>query len=128
MNDLTDTNNPYMPSTEQSSEPVVKKRLAFLVGARNGFLWSLLVAVPTCYVFYTETCVVLANPIDLRTLVRTKIPLTNELRITSCVAAFVEVTRYIVLPWSLVAGVVKHQTANRKKKNLVVQGTEHADA
>ena len=122
MNNLKDTNNPYKPSAEQSSKPVPEKRLAFLVGARNGFLWSLLLAVPTCFALYNATCAVLANPIDLGTLTRTNIPLTNELRITACVAALVDVTRYIVLPWSLVAGVVKHRMANRNEDNLGEQG------
>lgn len=109
--------NPYESSLGPVSQTAKKPNNAFLIGARNGFLWSLILAVPAAYTFYNTTCIALSNPIHLETLVRTSMPLTNEHRMDACVEALVEVTRYICLPWALIAGVVKH-FRNRQSKNL----------
>ena len=108
--------------------PVPEKRLAFLVGARNGFLWSLLLAVPAFIALYDETCLGKANHFDPITFARTSVQLTNAHRIAACVEAIASVSCYIVLPWSLVAGAVKHGKANRNKENFGKQGIEHDHA
>lgn len=109
--------NPYESSLGLVSQPVKRPNKPFLIGARNGFLWSLILAVPAAYTVYNTSCIALANPIHLETLDRTSTPLTNEHRLDACVEALVEVTRCICLPWALVAGVVKH-FRNRQSKNF----------
>jgi len=121
---MNNTLNPYEPSSNQSSKPLPNQRNAFLVGARNGFLWSLLLAVPTSFVFYANSCVAMARPFDPVTFARTRVPLTNAHRIAACVDAFVTAAGYIVLPWSLFAGVAKHSIETKRKKRLGSQEDE----
>ncbi len=60
----------------------------------------------------------MVNQFDPVTFARTKIPLTNAHRISACYDAFIAAICYIVLPWSLVAGIVKLVVSNRKANRL----------
>ena len=116
--------NPYETSSKISRQPVLNKKNAFLAGARNGFLWSVLLAVPASFAFYSAACLGLTHQLDPVNFARTKISLTNAHRIVACYNSCVTAAGYIVLPWSLVAGVVKHVVSNRNKDKLGLQGNE----
>ena len=120
---MNNTINPYETSSEQSSKPEPKKTDAFWIGARNGFLWSLFLAVPAAFIFYDESFL-RAIKFDPVTFARTRVPITNAHRIGACLYAFVTAAGFIVLPWSLVAGIVKLVVANRNKDYLSQQGNE----
>ena len=109
---VTDNINPYEPSSEQSSKPEPKKTDAFWIGARNGFLWSLFLAVPAAFIFYQEARFGMGSKFDPVTFARTRVPITNAHRIVACFNAIGTAAGYIVLPWSLAAGVVKHVASN----------------
>jgi len=112
---MNNTPNPYEPSSGKPSKPEPKKMDAFWIGARNGFLWSLLLAVPAAFTFYQEARLGMGSQFDPVTFARTRVPITNAHRIAACFNAFVTAAGYIVLPWSLVAGVVKRVVSNRKE-------------
>ncbi len=92
--------NPYEPSSEQSSKPEPTKTDAFLIGARNGFLWSLLLAVPAAFTFYQER-LVMGSQFDPVTFARTGVPITNAHRIAACFNAIGTAAGYIVVTFGL---------------------------
>ncbi len=107
----------FSPGVTVSIHLEPKKKDEFLVGARKGFLWSLLLAVPASFAFYDESFLRAIN-FDPVTFARTRVPITNAHRIGACLYAFVTAARFIVLPWSLVAGVVNLVVLNRKANRL----------
>ena len=99
--------NPYEVSELSQANSAKRPTSPFVVGARNGFLWSLLVAIPAAFSFYNEFTMSMGNPLDPATLTRTRIPLTTFRHIAACVQAAITAALWIVLPWASVAGFVK---------------------
>lgn len=99
--------NPYEFTASLKDEFVTRRASPFLIGARNGFLWSLLLAVPASFVFYSESTMGMANHFDPVTLTSTSIPLTATHQITACIKAIITASLGIILPWAAVAGLVK---------------------
>ena len=99
--------NPYEVTASSQDNCDTRRPSPFLVGARNGFLWSLLLAVPASFTFYNESTMGMANHFDPVTLTRTPITLTVAHRIAACIQAVITASLGIVLPWALVAGLVK---------------------
>jgi hypothetical protein len=112
--------NPYEVTTVLRSDQVPRRLSPFLIGVRKGFLWSLLLAVPASFAFYSESILSMANPIDPFTLSRTRIPITGSLRISACMQAITAAALYIVLPWAGVAGCVSHVRTKRQLRTNVV--------
>lgn len=90
--------NPYEPSTVLKSGSKSGKLAHFFVGARNGFLWSLILAMPSSRAFYFESLLPFA---------RDKVTVTGPIRIAAALDSIAAAALYIVLPWSIVAGGVK---------------------
>ncbi|MEQ1829407.1 MAG: hypothetical protein ABL921_25810 [Pirellula sp.] len=99
--------NPYEATTSSQADFVSRRAAPFVTGARNGFLWSLLFALPASFIFYDKFTLAMANPLDPVTLARTQNPLTALHRLEACIQAITTATLYIVLPWAGVAGLVK---------------------
>ena len=108
--------NPYEVTSDLRSDQVRRRLPPFLIGARKGFLWSLLLAVPASFAFYSESILSMANPIDPITLSRMRIPITDSLRISACMQAITAATLYIVLPWAGFAGCVSHVRSKRQHR------------
>ena len=97
--------NPYQPSTTFKSEFEKPKLAKFVIGARNGLLWSLILAAPTSWALYLE---------ELLPFARDNVILTNAIRISAGLKAIAATAFYIVLPWSLVAGIVRMRRTLRQ--------------
>ncbi len=111
--------NPYEATTVSRFDQVPCRLSPFLIGARKGFLWSFLFAVPASYAFYSELILSMANPYDQVTLSRTRVPITGSLRISAGMQAITAATLYIVLPWAGVAGCVSHLRSKRQLRTKV---------
>ena len=111
--------NPYEVTTVLRSDQVPRRLSPFLKGAHKGFLWSLLLAVPASFAFYSESILSMANPHDQVTLSRTRVPITGSLRISAGMQAITATTLYIVLPWAGGAGCVSHLRSKRQLRTNV---------
>lgn len=108
------------PSSCSNRSTVVDRLLAFAMGVSS----DTLSAVPAAFIFYQEARFGMGSKFDPVTFARTRVPITNAHRIVACFNAIGTAAGYIVLPWSLAAGVVKHVASNRKRDNLGQQGNE----
>jgi hypothetical protein len=102
-----DESNPYEVRASSQIDSFAHRVNPFWIGLRNGFLWSLLVAVPASSVFYSELLLGMANVTDPVTLKRTQVPLTASHRMTAGFQSAFTALLSICLPWATVAGLVK---------------------
>lgn len=111
--------NPFQITTLNRGVYSKRQLPAFWIGARNGFLWSLLLAIPAGFIFYEESMLGVANAFDPVTFARTQVTVTNSHRIAAGTEAIVNALLYIVLPWSVIAGLVRLVSSKASGVSLV---------
>jgi hypothetical protein len=117
--------NPYEVTAPTKDNCITRRSSPFLIGARNGFLWSLLLAVPASFALYNEYTLSMANHFDPVTLTRTQVPLTGTHRIAACIQATITASLGVVLPWTAVAGLAKLARSKKLSHNVAGQSDAH---
>ena len=117
--------NLYEVTASSKDDFVTHRTSPFLIGSRNGFLWSLLLAVPASFTFYNESTMGMANHFDPVTLTRTPIPLTATHRIAACIQATITASLGIILPWAAVAGLVKLARSKKLSHTIAEPSDTH---
>ncbi|AMV35755.1 hypothetical protein VN12_26925 [Pirellula sp. SH-Sr6A] len=110
--------NPYQ-ATATVHTPLRESGIStFLIGARNGFLWSLLVAVPAAVTIYDHNIMSSSNSFDPDTFAPKRIPLTNSHRVSASIRAGTTVLFYVILPWTVCAGMshLTHWSQSRRNR------------
>ncbi|MCU0715929.1 MAG: hypothetical protein MUD03_07360 [Pirellula sp.] len=119
--------NPYQFTTSNRIAHSKLRISAFWIGVRNGFLWSLLFAIPAAFAFYSESLLAMANSFDPVTFVRTRVPLTNSHRVAAATNALITVSLYITLPWSVIAGFVRVASTARSDDSSSNANMNHGE-
>ncbi len=108
--------NPYASPTTSAATTAEPKH-AFARGFRRGLLWSLLLAVPTCFVFYNELTLHRFR-YDTVLDAGVTIELSPAASIGAAALAVAMVASSIVLPWALAAGFVARGKTQRQQEML----------
>jgi hypothetical protein len=117
--------NPYEVTALSKDGFVTRRASPFVIGARNGFLWSLLLAAPASLAFYNESTMAMASHLDPVTMTRTPIPLSASHRIAACIRATTTASLGIILPWAAVAGLVKLARSKKLSHTIAEQSIGH---
>ncbi len=104
---MTISDNPYdSPKTESRAKPNVTSP-PFITGCRNGFLWSLVLAIPTLFVVDSELLLGMTNQTMGISHGLTRDPITVVGRLSVFLNAVLITFGIVTLPWALTTGVVK---------------------